>query len=135
MPQDWEKANALYLKGGELGQAGAYLNLGVAYANGMGVEVNTKKANHYYELAAMNGDIHARNNLGFADSKAGNNHRAFKHFIIAARAGSKRSLDTVKEGYISGHVTKDEYANTLREYQKSQDEVTSDARDTAVRGD
>ena len=31
-----------------------------------------------------------------------------------------------------GDVTKDEYANTLREYQKSQDEMKSDARDKAV---
>ena len=135
MPQDWEKANELYLKGGELGHAGAYLNLGVAYEQGKGVEMNMKKAKHYYELAAMNGDIHARNNLGNVEGRDGNNHRAFKHFIIAARAGSKRSLDTVKEGYKGGHVTKDEYANTLREYQKSQDEVTSDARDTTVRDD
>ena len=80
----------------------------------------------------MNGDIHARNNLGCAESRAGNNHRALKHFIIAARAGSKRSLNTIKGGYIHGHVTKDEYANTLREYQNSQDEVKSEAWDKAL---
>ena len=80
----------------------------------------------------MNGDIHARNNLGCAESRAGNNHRAFKHFIIAARAGSKMSLDTVKQGYTHGHVTKDEYAQTLREYQNSQDEMKSKARDKAL---
>ena len=32
---------------------------------------------------------------------------------------------------MDGHITKDEYANTLREYQKSQDEMNSDARDKA----
>ena len=32
---------------------------------------------------------------------------------------------------MDGHVTKDQYANTLREYQKSQDEMKSEARDKA----
>ena len=32
--------------------------------NGRGVEVDKKKAKHFYELAAMNGDLLARQNLG-----------------------------------------------------------------------
>ena len=31
---------------------------------GRGVEVDKKKAKYYYELAAMNGDVQARYNLG-----------------------------------------------------------------------
>ena len=31
-----------------------------------------------------------------------------------------------------GHITKEEYANTLRAYQMSQDEMKSDARDKAA---
>ena len=37
----------------------------------------------------------------------------------------------VKEGYTHGHITKDEYANTLQAYQKIQDEMKSEARDKA----
>ena len=48
LPQDHTKANELYLKGGELGCAGAYFNLGVGYQLGQGVENDTKKAKHYY---------------------------------------------------------------------------------------
>ena len=59
-------------------------------------------------------------------------HRAIKHYIIAARAGCKESLDSVKRGYMAGHITKDQYANTLREYQHSQDEMKSEARDKAM---
>ena len=51
LPQDWAKANELYLKAGELGCAKAYFNLGNSYYNGRGVEVDKKKAKHYYELA------------------------------------------------------------------------------------
>ena len=132
LPQDRAKANELFLKAGELGCALAYFNLGNNYDNGRGVEINEKKAEHYYGLAAMNGSVKARNNLGCLEGQAGNHQRAMKHFIISARAGHKLSLDTVKEGYMAGHVTKEEYANTLRGYQQSQDEMKSEARDKAL---
>ena len=132
MPQDMAKTNELYLKAGEVGCATAYYNLGNQYDNGRGVEINKKKAKHYYELAAMNGDVAARNNLGCAESRAGTHKRAFKHFMLAARAGDKLSLENVKQGYTIGRVTKEEYANTLRAYQKSQDEMKSEARDKAL---
>ena len=64
--------------------------------------------------------------------ETGNYERAKKHFILAANSGYKISLDNVKEGFMSGFVTKDEYANTLRAYQKIQDEMKSDVRDKAV---
>ena len=38
-----------------------------------------------------------------------NEHRAMKHFIIAARAGFKLSLDRVREGYMNGTVTKEHF--------------------------
>ena len=84
MPQDWAKANELYLKAGELGCADAYHNLGISYCEGTGVEIDTKKAKHCWELAAMNGHVVARHNLGVSEYEAGNHQRAMKHFIIAA---------------------------------------------------
>ena len=135
MPQDQERGNELWLKAGELGSADAYFNLGIAYENGRGVAIDKKKAKHYYELAAMSGSVIARHNLGIYEYEAGSHQRACKHFIIAARAGSKRTLDAVKDGYMARYVTKDEYANTLREYQKSLDEMKSDARDKAAAED
>ena len=132
MPQDRAKANELYLRAGELGCADAYYNLGNSYDNGEGVEMDKKKAKYYYELAAMNGCVDARHNLGFMEGRAGNITRAMKHFILAARAGFKKSLDCVKQGYMKGDVTKDEYANTLRAYQQQHDEMKSDDRDKAA---
>ena len=133
MPQDWAKTNELFLKAGELGCAEAYYSLGNSYYHGgRGMEIDKKKAKYYYERAAMKGIVQARHNLGMMEGQDGNYQRAFKHYILAARAGDKDSLDTVKEGYMNGHVTKDQYANTLREYQKSQDEMKSDARDEAL---
>ena len=80
-PQDRAKANELFLKAGELGCAGAYFNLGSAYQHGHGVEIDTKKSNHFFELAAINGNVQARNNLGCMELEAGNYHRAKKHFL------------------------------------------------------
>ena len=55
-----------------------------------------------------------------------------KHFLLAARAGHTNALDLVKDGYMIGFVTKDQYAQALREYQMSQAEMKSDARDKAL---
>jgi hypothetical protein len=132
VPQNWAKANELLLKAGELGSAEAYNDLGYSYYNGDGVAVDMKKAKHYYELAAMGGSVPARYNLGANEYEAGNYQRAYKHCIIAASMGDDDSLKAVKSGYMDGHVTKDQYTNTLREYQKSQDEMKSDMRDKAA---
>ena len=74
----------------------------------------------------------ARHNLGSNEYNDGNLQRAFKHYMLSARTGCKESLENVKQGYIDGHVTKDQYANMLRECQKSQDGMKSDARDKAL---
>ena len=47
---------------GELGCSEAYFNLGNAYDNGRGVEVDEGKAKHYREPSAMGGDVCARYN-------------------------------------------------------------------------
>lgn len=129
LPQDRAKANELYLKAGELGCAMAYFNLGNSFADGMGVEIDNKKSKHYHELAAMKGDVIARYNLGVIEGQAGNHQRAIKHFMLAARSGEKESLDSVKQFFMAGLVTKHEYGNTLRAYQTRVDEMKSKARD------
>ena len=131
IPRDRAKANELYLKAGELGCAEAYFNLGNAYDNGRGVEIDKQKAKYFYELAAIGGDLSARHNLGCSEGQVGNLQRAYKHFILAAKAGHDKALGMVKQGFMKGDVTKDEYANTLRAYQKSKDEMKSEARDKA----
>ena len=131
MPQDFAKANELWLRAGKLGCANSYHNLGNSYNYGRGKEVDKQKAKHYYELAAMNGYVGARYNLGWMEGQSGNHHRAKKHFLLAASAGHQLSLDKVKQGFMNGIVTRDEYANTLRANKKIQDEMQSDMRDKA----
>jgi len=131
LTQDYQKANELWLKGGELGCAEAYYNLGIVYRRGEGVEIDDKKAIYYYELAAMMGHVSSRHNLACFEGEAGNVERSMKHSILAAKAGDKESLHNVKVGFTKEYVTKDEYANTLHAYQQRQDEMKSDERDKA----
>jgi len=132
LPQDHQKANELYLKGGQLGWAEGYYNLGNGYREGRGTEVDMKKAKHYYEVAAMGGCVEARNNLGVLEGEGGNHHRAMKHFAMAAKAGDKYALENIKIGFTHRFVTKDEYEKALHAHHKRQKEMKSDARDKAV---
>ena len=57
------------------------------------MEVDQKKARHYFELAAMSGHVQARHHFARIEGQAGNYDRVKKHVLIAARAGSEKSLD------------------------------------------
>ena len=131
--QDYQKACELFIKAGELGHADGYCNLGNSYNTGRGLEIDKKKAKHYYELSAMMGGAESRHNLGCMEFEDGNVDRAMKHFFMAARAGHTGSLDAVKQMFMQGGITKDGYASTLRVYHERQNEMKSDERDEATK--
>jgi len=86
-------------KAGELGCAQACANVALFYRQGIGVAIDEEKGMHYFRLAAKGGNVYARYNLGCLEGQAGNTDRAFKHYIIAARAGHEKSLTTgLEEG-------------------------------------
>jgi len=129
------KALELWRRAAELGDAGAYNNIGNAYYNGKGVEVDKEKAIHYYELAAMKGCMRARNNLGamaIMEHRRGNLNRALKHYLIAIEGGNSDSLTNIKRLYKSGQAIKDEYTKALRLHQEYLDEIKSTRRDEAA---
>ena len=120
------------LKAGELGSAEAYALLSFSYSAKYGGEGDVKKQRHYLELGAMKGCIPARNNLGILDLEAGDHERACKHFVICAKAGYENSLPAIKIGYKEGYITKDEYLEVLRAYQKKQENMKSEMRDESI---
>ena len=132
LPQDHTKALELWHKAGDLGYARAYFNIGIAYDTGRGVERDKKKAEHYYELAAMGGYAPARHNLGNAEGRAGNLDRAIKHWQIAAGCGHNGSLKNIRQMYTAGHASKEDYGRALRAYQKCLEEIRSEQRDNAA---
>jgi len=134
---------------GELGCASAYHNLGVLYdtdfsPSGRGCPlINThvytdhseryaKEAKHYFELAAMGGNVNSRHNLGWIDLKDDKYHRSMKHFMIAAKSGHDDALKKIGDGYKAGLVPKDDYASALRSHQKVQNEMKSVDREAMV---
>ena len=123
------KAIELFTKSAEFGCADAYSILGKMYADGDVVEKDVKKAKHYFELGSIGGSIGARHNLACLDADGGDIERASKHFVICAKAGNGLSLSCVKKCFKDGIVTKDEYAEVLRAYQKQQEDRKSAMRD------
>ena len=119
LPSDHTKALELYHRAAELGNAKAYNSIGYAYDYGEGVEVDKKKALHYYEQAAIRGDETARLNLGITEGNAGNSDRAVKHFMIAVRSGDAPSLKEIRILYTNGHATIDDDIKAFYENRKS----------------
>jgi hypothetical protein len=52
--------------------------------------------------------------------------------MISANDGCDLSMKEVQEGYRRGFVTKDDYAETIRAYGNSIDQMKSDDRDTQL---
>jgi len=133
-PQDYGKALELWHRAGKLGYSKSFYNIGICYYNGRGVELDKKKANHYLELASMEGDVHARYNLGLIEVVNGNWKRAMKHYMIAVGGGDAKSLERIKEFFVEGegYATKDGYTKALRSYQAYLSEIKSAQRDEAA---
>jgi len=129
------KALELWRQAVDLGFARALFNVANCYWFGRGVEVDTKKAKHYYELAAMKGHASSRNELGVFEVEAGNMDTALKHFMIAARGGDSNSMKNIKDLYENGDATKEDFAKALRSYQEYIDEIRSPQRDEAAASD
>jgi len=130
--QDYTKALKLWYRAAELGSAKAYNDIGYAYSNGKGVEVDKKKAKHYYEIGAMGGNASARYNLGNDELRAGNMNRALKHYMIGVECGHHSSLEEIKKLYAYGFATKKDYAKALQAYQEYLGEIKSAHRDKAA---
>lgn len=128
--KDEQKAAKLLNRAADLGQCDAHVRLAEAYRTGEGgVRKDMNKVLYHWKLAAMKGHEMARHLLGMYDP---NKRSSMKHFMIAAKSGYVESLKKVGEGYKGGHVTKDEYASTLRAYQVSVNEMESVQRSKTI---
>jgi TPR repeat protein len=81
--------------------------------------------------AAIGGHPIARYNLALWDGRNGNMERAVKHLIIAANLGDDESIESLKEFYAHGAVSKENFAAALRAHQAAVDATKSPQRDAA----
>ena len=123
LPRDDRKAFELYSRAAELGSIQAHCLLASLY-----MEKDDEKFEHHLMLAAVRGSEIARYALGGIEVSKGNTDRAMKHYMIAAKSGWDDSMESVGQGFKDGHVTKEDYATTLRAYQDSCDEMKSEQR-------
>ena len=133
LKKDVTRAVELYERAAELGVKEAHYNLGVLYARGTDVEKDMDKGIRRCETAAMIGDVSARFNLGCVEEDAGNFDLALQHWMISAKLGHEMSLNAVKDLFMNGLATKDDYAAALRGYQNAIDEMSSPDRDEAIK--
>ena len=132
LPQNRTKAIEIWHRAGQMGYTDSYHNIGNAYLHGNGVQEDMKKANRYWELAAMGGDASARYKLGDYEEKVGNLDRALKHFMVAVEGGEKVAIEEIRKLFMDGHATKDDYAKALRAHQSYLNEIKSHQRDEAA---
>jgi hypothetical protein len=140
---DYGKALEYFTKAAELGDVVAHFSLGGMYYEGQYVEKDMAKAIHHLEQAAIGGEPSARCLLAIHEETNGSFERAAKHYIIGANLGHDNSLKSIKDLFVQGIVSKEDYASALRGYQAAVDatksverekaEAYSKARDAAAR--
>ena len=111
---DYTAAFEYLTKAAALGNVAAHYRLSLMYREGKGVEKDKKRELHHTEQAAIGGHPNARHNLGCIEEENGRVDMALKHWIIAAKLGFDKSLETVKELYKAGYVSKEDFAAALR---------------------
>ncbi|EJK70771.1 hypothetical protein THAOC_07843 [Thalassiosira oceanica] len=131
LAKDVSRAVELWTEAAELGSAGAYYALGVAYRNGLGVEKDVAREVSFHEKAAMLGHVQARYNLGCHENDLGNFGRGVRHFLISAKMGYELSLEGIKVMFTQGLATKSQYAEALKGYQDAMEEMKSPDREQA----
>ena len=80
----------------------------------------------------MGGCVTSRHNLGIFEANAGNPDRAVKHFMMSAGAGYDESLKEIRQCFMRGEATKDDFEKALRAHKEAIDEMKSDQRETAA---
>jgi len=131
LPREMKKALELWHRGAELGSCKAQFALGATYMRmeqTKGVNQNMEKYMYHLKRAAMGGHEVARYNLGNIEKVMDNVDGAMKHFMISAKCGYDKALKAVGFGYKAGHVTKDDYASTLRAHQQTANDMKSEQR-------
>jgi TPR repeat protein len=128
---DYGKALEYYTKAAELGDANAHFCLGKMYHCGDGVEQDEKKFVYHCEQAAIGGEPNARSVLACIEMKKNRYNRAARHFIIAANLGHDASLQGLKDLFVQGKVSKEDYAAALRGHQAAVNATKSAERDAA----
>jgi hypothetical protein len=110
---DYKTAIAVWTIGANKGDAAAQNNLGLMYANGLGVPQDDKEAVSWFRKAAEKGDAAAQNNLGRAYTKglgvSQDDQQAVSWFRKAAENGYAEAEDNLGAMYANGRGVAQDY--------------------------
>ena len=127
------RAFELWTEAAELGSIKALSKMGAAYYFGRrGLSPDKSKGVRYLESAAMQGGVESRHLLGLGEMCDVKVDRAVRHYLIAAKMGYDKSLDSIKEMFAKGLATKQQYVDALKGYQDAVEEMKSPERDEAA---
>ncbi|EJK69437.1 hypothetical protein THAOC_09308, partial [Thalassiosira oceanica] len=131
LQKDMRRAVELWTEAADLGSIQALYNVGVAYNLGEGLQEDKAKAAQCWAKAAMQGDVESRYNLGVIAGNKRDYDRAVRHYLIAAKMGDEGSVESIKEFFMAGRTTREQYAEALKGYQDAVEEMKSNDRDEA----
>ena len=97
----------------------AMLVIGIMYANGDGVEKDSKKSVEWFEKAANAGNIHAYNKLGTIYASKEDFKQAFKWFSKAAQKDDAKAAYNLGYFYTGGLGVKMDLKKSLKWYEKA----------------
>lgn len=95
-----DQALSLFKAAAEAGEAGALLNVGYFYQNGLGVRRNSRTALHWYKRAYQRGDGSAANNIGTIWRDKNQPRRALLWFKRATELGNDSSNLEIAKYYL-----------------------------------
>mmetsp|Transcript_3889 Transcript_3889/g.5660 ORF Transcript_3889/g.5660 Transcript_3889/m.5660 type:complete len:276 (+) Transcript_3889:67-894(+) len=111
---DYSAAFEYWTKAAKLGDAESHNQLSTMYSKGQGVVKDEKMKIYHTEKAAIAGHPYARQSLAYDEQENERMDRATKHLIIAANLGYDKAIQMLKNCYIRGHVSKEDFAASLR---------------------
>ncbi len=131
--EDPDAAIEYWTKAAELGDVTSHHQLGIIYWKGDVVEKDDEKAVYHFEKAAIAGHPGSRLKLWCIELENGNERRAMKHIIIAAKLGCDLAMKGLWTHYFEGIVTKEDLDATLRVHHAAIDATKSPQREAAAK--
>ena len=128
LPQDKDEGLKWYHCAIEAGCGRAACNIGNLLVAGNGVEQDTEKALEYYQKAVELGWIPAFCNIGLLLMRQGEVEESYINLRKAIMCGLSKDFlfEILRDGFLRGYITKEEYAFTLRENQSARNEMESE---------
>ena len=127
--KEYGEAYDVFVSAAEKGLANAQSRLGYMYAEGLGVTQDSEKSEHWYRMAANQGDIDAMFSLGNIYYGIRNDfNTAFHYYSDAADAGDADAQLSLAYMYLRGEGVEQDYEKAFKWTEKSAEQGLAQAQ-------